>query len=203
MFELFELFIFRKLDQNGLHLRDHFGVILLDLKIHSCVMIFPIWETILVSDRSNSFTKNVPFPFPPDRCPGAVRGCTMYPFQIVPQKCLTPKYWFLPDSILWLPMSRAERSRCIRWRLGWLPGGKPKPCPHHPDFFLTKSHAWATTSRVIVLYPSDYKLIVLFSLFLFLPLSPIRNFLAHLCLIIWIDPSNLMYIHLVLLRIIK
>ncbi|KAI9323620.1 hypothetical protein BX666DRAFT_1843047, partial [Dichotomocladium elegans] len=22
-----------------------------------------------------------------------------------------------------------ERSRCIRWRLGWLPGGKPRSCP--------------------------------------------------------------------------
>ncbi|PHZ08850.1 uncharacterized protein RHIMIDRAFT_267945, partial [Rhizopus microsporus ATCC 52813] len=25
------------------------------------------------------------------------------------------------DPILWLPMSKSERSRCIRWRLGWLP----------------------------------------------------------------------------------
>jgi hypothetical protein len=45
------------------------------------------------------------------------------------------------DPILWLPMTRAERSRCIRWRLGWLPGGKPKPCPRHPGLTLSKSHA--------------------------------------------------------------
>ncbi|EIE91862.1 hypothetical protein RO3G_16573 [Rhizopus delemar RA 99-880] len=36
------------------------------------------------------------------------------------------------DPILWLPMTHEERSRCIRWRLGWLPGGAPKPCPYHP-----------------------------------------------------------------------
>ncbi|KAI9311850.1 hypothetical protein BX666DRAFT_1867073 [Dichotomocladium elegans] len=29
------------------------------------------------------------------------------------------------DPIVWLPMARAERSRCIGWRFGWLPGGKP------------------------------------------------------------------------------
>jgi hypothetical protein len=34
------------------------------------------------------------------------------------------------DPILWLPMTRIERSRCIRWRLGWLPGGKPRQCPN-------------------------------------------------------------------------
>ncbi|CDH60968.1 hypothetical protein RO3G_09771 [Lichtheimia corymbifera JMRC:FSU:9682] len=27
-------------------------------------------------------------------------------------------------------MSKRERSRCVRWRLGWLPGGKPTKCPH-------------------------------------------------------------------------
>ncbi|KAL4213044.1 hypothetical protein AB4K20DRAFT_1974647 [Rhizopus microsporus] len=36
------------------------------------------------------------------------------------------------DPILWLPMSKSECSRCIRWRLGWLPGGKPRSCPKHP-----------------------------------------------------------------------
>jgi hypothetical protein len=45
------------------------------------------------------------------------------------------------DPILWLPMTRSERSRCIRWRLGWLPGGKPSPCPRHPTCTLTKQHA--------------------------------------------------------------
>ncbi|KAI8136748.1 hypothetical protein BJV82DRAFT_703682 [Fennellomyces sp. T-0311] len=33
------------------------------------------------------------------------------------------------DPILWLPMSPAERMTCIRYRLGWLPSGKPAPCP--------------------------------------------------------------------------
>ncbi|KAG1546448.1 hypothetical protein G6F49_010495 [Rhizopus delemar] len=45
------------------------------------------------------------------------------------------------DPILWLPMSYAERSRCIRWRLGWLPGGKPHPCPKHPTLKFTRKHA--------------------------------------------------------------
>lgn len=31
------------------------------------------------------------------------------------------------DPILWLPMTSRERSRLIRWRMGWLPG-KPQPC---------------------------------------------------------------------------
>ncbi|CEP14641.1 hypothetical protein [Parasitella parasitica] len=32
------------------------------------------------------------------------------------------------DPILWLPMTCSERSRVLRWRLGWLLGGKPKEC---------------------------------------------------------------------------
>ncbi|KAI7899741.1 uncharacterized protein BX663DRAFT_520273 [Cokeromyces recurvatus] len=36
------------------------------------------------------------------------------------------------DPKLWLPMTHSERSRTIRWRLGWLPGGIPKACPYHP-----------------------------------------------------------------------
>ncbi|KAG0931988.1 hypothetical protein G6F57_010314 [Rhizopus arrhizus] len=35
----------------------------------------------------------------------------------------------------------AERSRIIRWRLGWLPGGIPQPCIYHPNVMLTRSHA--------------------------------------------------------------
>ncbi|ORE06314.1 hypothetical protein BCV72DRAFT_329003 [Rhizopus microsporus var. microsporus] len=38
-------------------------------------------------------------------------------------------------------MSKSERSRCIRWKLGWLPGGKPRPCPKHPTQQLSKNHA--------------------------------------------------------------
>ena len=45
------------------------------------------------------------------------------------------------DPILWLLMSKSERSRCIRWRLGWLPGGKPRPCPRQSTQLLSKNHA--------------------------------------------------------------
>ena len=45
------------------------------------------------------------------------------------------------DPILWLPMTHDERSRCLRWRLGWLPGGAPKPCPRHPSNNLSRRHA--------------------------------------------------------------
>ncbi|KAG1539847.1 hypothetical protein G6F47_007244 [Rhizopus delemar] len=45
------------------------------------------------------------------------------------------------DPILWLPMTRTERNICVRWRLGWLPGGKLEPCPRHPTQILTKQHA--------------------------------------------------------------
>ncbi|KAG1300341.1 hypothetical protein G6F66_000019 [Rhizopus arrhizus] len=37
-------------------------------------------------------------------------------------------------------MSKSERSRCIRWRLGWLPGGRYKACPRHPGQSFTKAH---------------------------------------------------------------
>ncbi|OAD68533.1 hypothetical protein PHYBLDRAFT_74080 [Phycomyces blakesleeanus NRRL 1555(-)] len=36
------------------------------------------------------------------------------------------------DPILFLPASRVERGRLIRWRMGWLPG-KPKECPCGSD----------------------------------------------------------------------
>ncbi|KAG1146233.1 hypothetical protein G6F38_005072 [Rhizopus arrhizus] len=38
-------------------------------------------------------------------------------------------------------MSYIERSRLIRWRMGWLPGDRPKPCIYHPHDLLTRSHA--------------------------------------------------------------
>ncbi|KAI7901586.1 uncharacterized protein BX663DRAFT_419526, partial [Cokeromyces recurvatus] len=41
----------------------------------------------------------------------------------------------------WLPMTYSERSRTIRWRLGWLPGGIPKACPYHPHVHFSRSHA--------------------------------------------------------------
>ena len=44
------------------------------------------------------------------------------------------------DLLLWLPMTHIERSRCIRWRLGWLPGGKPKECILHPGQHWSRRH---------------------------------------------------------------
>jgi hypothetical protein len=38
-------------------------------------------------------------------------------------------------------MTHQESSRCIRWCLGWLPGGRPRPCPIHHFSMLTRSHA--------------------------------------------------------------
>jgi hypothetical protein len=35
-------------------------------------------------------------------------------------------------------MLKVDRSRLVRWRLGWLPGGKPKPC--RCGSHLTKTH---------------------------------------------------------------
>ncbi|KAG1464000.1 hypothetical protein G6F46_002979 [Rhizopus delemar] len=45
------------------------------------------------------------------------------------------------DLVLWLPMSKSERSRFIRWSLGWIPGGRYKTCYQHPDQSFTKAHA--------------------------------------------------------------
>ncbi|ORE13866.1 hypothetical protein BCV71DRAFT_238924 [Rhizopus microsporus] len=49
------------------------------------------------------------------------------------------------DQSLWIlysgcPFSKSECSRCIRRRLGWLPGGKPRPCPKHLNQQLSKNH---------------------------------------------------------------
>ena len=38
-------------------------------------------------------------------------------------------------------MPNKERSCCIRWRLGWLPGGRPIPCPNCTLQLFTKKHA--------------------------------------------------------------
>ncbi|KAI7858274.1 hypothetical protein BDC45DRAFT_499241 [Circinella umbellata] len=42
---------------------------------------------------------------------------------------------------IWIPMSNKERSRCIRWRIGWLPGGKHKTCLTCQSHTFTKHHA--------------------------------------------------------------
>ncbi|KAG1048806.1 hypothetical protein G6F43_008829 [Rhizopus delemar] len=38
-------------------------------------------------------------------------------------------------------MTKIERNHCMRWHLGWLPGGTPRPCSFHPSQTLTKSHS--------------------------------------------------------------
>lgn len=43
------------------------------------------------------------------------------------------------DLLLWVSMLNRIRSKCIRWRLGWLPGGKPQQCACEYDR-LTWSH---------------------------------------------------------------
>ncbi|KAI7851205.1 hypothetical protein BDC45DRAFT_572294 [Circinella umbellata] len=45
------------------------------------------------------------------------------------------------DPIMWLPMTNRERSRCIRWRLGWLPGGRLHPCNKCHQTTFSKKHA--------------------------------------------------------------
>ena len=54
------------------------------------------------------------------------------------------------DPIMRIPMANKERSRCIRWRLGWLPGGRLKACSRcPPPNFLQKNmqfHAYACTT---------------------------------------------------------
>ncbi|EIE90780.1 hypothetical protein RO3G_15491 [Rhizopus delemar RA 99-880] len=37
--------------------------------------------------------------------------------------------------------SSSERSCALRWRLGWLPGGKPKPCLYHPNNGFIRTHS--------------------------------------------------------------
>jgi hypothetical protein len=44
------------------------------------------------------------------------------------------------DSLIWLFLSYSEHSRCVRWKLGCLYGGQPKPCPKHNDRSFTKNH---------------------------------------------------------------
>ncbi|KAI7864460.1 uncharacterized protein EV154DRAFT_397425, partial [Mucor mucedo] len=45
------------------------------------------------------------------------------------------------DPIMYIPMTIFERSRLIRWRMGWLPG-KPKPCTNcnRINALTTRSH---------------------------------------------------------------
>ena len=45
------------------------------------------------------------------------------------------------DPTLWIPSTKGERSRCIRWRIGWLPDGKTKTCLTCKIVPLTKKHS--------------------------------------------------------------
>ena len=49
------------------------------------------------------------------------------------------------DPILFLPMSARERSRLLRWRMGWLPG-KPIPCTHCHSDRTSRHHLLACLS---------------------------------------------------------
>ncbi|KAI8640659.1 hypothetical protein BD408DRAFT_452538 [Parasitella parasitica] len=49
------------------------------------------------------------------------------------------------DRCTFSPLQRqflqdSHRSQVLRWRLGWLPGGKPRPCPYHPKVHLSRAH---------------------------------------------------------------
>ncbi|KAI9273107.1 hypothetical protein BDA99DRAFT_432872, partial [Phascolomyces articulosus] len=44
------------------------------------------------------------------------------------------------DPILWIPMTKKERCRIIRWRIGWLLGGRTKTCISCNTSTLTKKH---------------------------------------------------------------
>ncbi|CAO3657317.1 unnamed protein product [Mucor hiemalis] len=46
------------------------------------------------------------------------------------------------DPILWPPMTTSERSRILRWRLGWLPGGRPKECIYYPGRNWSRRHTF-------------------------------------------------------------
>ena len=54
-------------------------------------------------------------------------------------KCCRSKMSVNP--IMWIPMSNKEISHCIRWRLGWLPGGRSKPCLRCTPQQFTKKYA--------------------------------------------------------------
>ncbi|PHZ12372.1 uncharacterized protein RHIMIDRAFT_238182 [Rhizopus microsporus ATCC 52813] len=45
--------------------------------------------------------------------------------------------------ILRIPMTRSERPRCVRWRLGWLPLGKLHACPFHPNELFSRQRSFS------------------------------------------------------------
>ncbi|CEG82454.1 hypothetical protein RMATCC62417_16523 [Rhizopus microsporus] len=95
-----------------------------------------LWKTVLSTTEE-----------PDTRSLKAAKRCFLQQNLEIRQRCRNSKLLsncrrsISLDPILWLPMSKSERSRCMRWRLGWLPGGKPRPCPKHPTQLLSKNHA--------------------------------------------------------------
>jgi hypothetical protein len=89
--------------------------------------------------RTNMLFRSLPTPFRPSELPEAVisyrlaeyhRRCSPTARNPILLRACCPAIGI--DPILTVPATRTERSRLIRWRMGWLPG-KPKPCPCDPD----------------------------------------------------------------------
>ncbi|KAI7907489.1 uncharacterized protein BX663DRAFT_491077 [Cokeromyces recurvatus] len=38
-------------------------------------------------------------------------------------------------------MTNTERNQVLRRSLGWLPGGIPRPCPHHPSQTFSRTYS--------------------------------------------------------------
>lgn len=72
------------------------------------------------------------------------------------------------NPILWIPMTYQGRSHCIRWRLDWLPGGRPRQYSKHLTCMLNRPH-------VIECYQIHQRLCIPFSI-----LSPLSFLLNKL-----------------------
>ncbi|KAG1169418.1 hypothetical protein G6F70_008418 [Rhizopus microsporus] len=127
----------------------------------------PLWKTLLSTTEE------------PDTCSlkAAKRRFLQQNLEIR-QRCRTSKLLsnccrsISLDPILRLPTSKSECSRCIRWRLGWLAGGKPRLCPKHPTQLLSKKHAVSCLDMHRRLFMPDTICDPLSSLLNMLPLYP-------------------------------
>ncbi|KAG0794063.1 hypothetical protein G6F21_003144 [Rhizopus arrhizus] len=82
-------------------------------------------------------------------------------------------------------MTCSERSRVLRWRLGWLPGGKPKECIFHPSHNWSRRHAFDCLHVHHRLYlPRSIEDSISFLLNL-LPLHKPRPTASHSWFILW------------------
>lgn len=96
------------------------------------------------------------------------------------------------DPVLFVPASRADRSRLVRWRMGWLPG-KPRPCAcglgqtsrsHLVLCTMVPSYLWSCLPFPPTSYVGNHIDYVLNQL----PLSPSAScppFWSALCTILW------------------